>query len=275
MKQKISILLFMIAFAFVASAQTIGDYIDVVYLKNGSKIKGIIVEQVPGKTVKIQTKDGSQYVYSMAEVEKFTREGITSKTDSKKNSKDKLPYMDNFKKKRKGYFFNASLLGSISTGGIRITNGYRFNRFANFGFALGIESIHTNSSQIPVLTLHLNYSGEILNKRITPFYQLELGYGFSLSRHDNFSTIYYSDEQIPENYDFQINYGGPMAGLALGAKFYTKRKVNFSLALDTRFTSNFNDSHISFINEEGNKNTALHKSLFVLPTIGARFSIGF
>jgi hypothetical protein len=32
---------------------------EVVYLKNGSVIKGTIVEQVPGESLKIQTRDGN------------------------------------------------------------------------------------------------------------------------------------------------------------------------------------------------------------------------
>ncbi len=47
---------------------------EVVYLKNGSIIRGTIMEQVPGVSLKIQTADGSVFVYSMDEVEKITKE---------------------------------------------------------------------------------------------------------------------------------------------------------------------------------------------------------
>lgn len=48
--------------------------IDVVYLKNGSIIKGIILEQIPNVQLKLQTSDGSIFVFKMEEVEKITRE---------------------------------------------------------------------------------------------------------------------------------------------------------------------------------------------------------
>lgn len=51
-----------------------GDYVDVVYLKNGSIIRGIIIEQVPNVSIKIQTADGSVFFYKMEEVEKITKE---------------------------------------------------------------------------------------------------------------------------------------------------------------------------------------------------------
>ena len=49
---------------------------EVVYLKNGSIIRGTIIEQVPNQTLKIQTKDGSVFVYSFSEIEKITKEKI-------------------------------------------------------------------------------------------------------------------------------------------------------------------------------------------------------
>ncbi len=49
-------------------------YIDVIYTKNGSIIKGIIIEQIPNVQAKIQTKDGSVFVYKYEEIEKFTKE---------------------------------------------------------------------------------------------------------------------------------------------------------------------------------------------------------
>ena len=58
-----------ITFAF---AQT--SLQDVVYLKNGSIIRGDIIEMVPGETIKIMTSDGSVFVHDYADVQKFTKE---------------------------------------------------------------------------------------------------------------------------------------------------------------------------------------------------------
>lgn len=48
--------------------------LDVVYLKNGSIIKGLILEQVINVQVKLQTKDGNIFVYKYEEIEKITKE---------------------------------------------------------------------------------------------------------------------------------------------------------------------------------------------------------
>ncbi len=50
------------------------QYVDVVYLKNGGVIRGMIIEQTPNVQIKIQTKDGSIFVYKMDEIEKMAKE---------------------------------------------------------------------------------------------------------------------------------------------------------------------------------------------------------
>ena len=47
---------------------------DVVYLKNGSIIRGTIMEQIPNESMKVETVDGSLFVYNMKDVLKITKE---------------------------------------------------------------------------------------------------------------------------------------------------------------------------------------------------------
>ncbi len=61
----------MLLVAMVAQAQQLQE---VVYLKNGSIIRGVVIEQVPNESLKIQTADGSIFAYPMDEVEKITKE---------------------------------------------------------------------------------------------------------------------------------------------------------------------------------------------------------
>ena len=66
-----AITLIMLCMGSIASAQ---NAVDVVSLKNGSVIKGTIVEMQLDSIVKIQTSDGSLFVYKVGEVEKITKE---------------------------------------------------------------------------------------------------------------------------------------------------------------------------------------------------------
>ena len=68
-------LLFLLCACFICltsiKAQSLTE---VLHLKNGSVIRGTIIEQVPNESIKIQTLDGSIFAYSMADVLKITKE---------------------------------------------------------------------------------------------------------------------------------------------------------------------------------------------------------
>jgi hypothetical protein len=49
---------------------------DVVYLKDGSAIRGTIIEQIPTESLKIQTRDGSVFVYDIQQVKRIVKEPI-------------------------------------------------------------------------------------------------------------------------------------------------------------------------------------------------------
>lgn len=66
--------LLVFAITFFCLASNVFAQSDVLYLKNGSKIKGSVVEMDPTNGVKIQTSDGSLFVYSMSDVDRITKE---------------------------------------------------------------------------------------------------------------------------------------------------------------------------------------------------------
>ncbi len=49
---------------------------DVVYLKNGSVIHGMIIETIPNVSIKIQTADGNVFVYNFSDIEKYGKESV-------------------------------------------------------------------------------------------------------------------------------------------------------------------------------------------------------
>ena len=71
MKKTLALLAFALMSVGSVSAQSLQD---VVYLKNGSIIRGVVIEQVPDGNVKVQTADGSVLVYPMTEVQKIQKE---------------------------------------------------------------------------------------------------------------------------------------------------------------------------------------------------------
>ena len=75
--------------AFVVTAPVFAQQTeDVVHLKNGSIVRGTIIEQIPGESLKIQTQGGSVFVYTMNEIAKISKEPVemSGRVDAKKDA---------------------------------------------------------------------------------------------------------------------------------------------------------------------------------------------
>lgn len=123
MKKVIKFLLVVAVVAMSSSlfAQT-NTMLDVVYCKNGSVIKGVIIEQIPNQSIKIQTSDGNIFVYNVEDVEKITKEQVAVKSNENtsiqnedascfKGSQDAEIYYQN-KGAYRGGIWACTLLGS-------------------------------------------------------------------------------------------------------------------------------------------------------------------
>lgn len=76
-----NIFLFIFIFMSYNSINAQTNYEDVVYLKNGSIIHGIIVEQIPNESIKIESGPNT-FVYKMNEIQKLTKEKVTSQQNT-------------------------------------------------------------------------------------------------------------------------------------------------------------------------------------------------
>jgi hypothetical protein len=71
---KVALLMLAMSIVVTPGASGQGPLQDVVYLENGSVIRGTIIEQVPGESLRIRTRDGSVFFYRMEDVARITRE---------------------------------------------------------------------------------------------------------------------------------------------------------------------------------------------------------
>ena len=76
MSKKLFVLFAILVSGFAIFAQS--EMRDVVYLKNGSVVKGTIMEEAVGKYVRIDTPDGSIFFYEMNEIEKIVKEKVAT-----------------------------------------------------------------------------------------------------------------------------------------------------------------------------------------------------
>ena len=69
--------------AFVTFSSWAEEYNDVVHLKNGSIIKGTIIEQIPGQLIKVENPEGNIVILNVEEISKIVKER-TGRTQSPK-----------------------------------------------------------------------------------------------------------------------------------------------------------------------------------------------
>ena len=221
---------------------------DVVYLKDGSVYRGMTLEMVPDKTLRIQTNDGNVFVIKMTNVDKVVKEEPfkgkeqrAPKVERPKKEKVEPIAKPTFEPRLKGYFFQGQIMLEAIQGGIHIINGYKFGRFGYLGVGVGFDNVILSPSAAfenftnefnnsgsddgyrgVYLPFFLFHQGDILNNRITPFYAVEAGYALALNMRGPFSD---SEPLYRE--------GGIMGGAGIGVRFNSRSKrAHFSLLLN-------------------------------------------
>ncbi len=167
----------LIAFAlffisFFAFSQS--DYQDVVYLKDGSIIRGIIIEQVPNKTVKLKTSEGNIFVYKIEDIEKMTKEENPNANNfnSRNNNSDRMD---------SGYSGRIELGYGAGTGDFGIDNikfnfinGYRINNY--FSIGLGFGARYYPDAEALLIPVFIDARSRFLTGKVSPYAALALGY---------------------------------------------------------------------------------------------------
>ena len=202
--------------AVIANAQ---NYEDVVYLKNGSVIRGIIIEQVPNESLKIQTRDGNLFVYNFADIQKMAKEMPAYEQKSYSSStvyKNVNQIPQKTFNKPKGYFGLVELgfapsVNSYETLRISATviNGYRVLPQFAVGVGVGLQgyALDFGEMTIPIFA-HLR--SDFLNRSASPFVAFNIGYNLS----------------VLGGY-----YGGLMMEPSLGASFNVGSKYRMTAGL--------------------------------------------
>lgn len=171
---------------------------DVVTLKNGSVIKGEIIEQVPGVSLKLKTRDQNVFVYQFSEIEKIEKEQRTASVG-----------------RHKGLDFGATAGYDINTegGGGAVTAevelGKRFSPSIYWGIGAGASFATTSAGDITVpITTNLKVFFPIENASVQPFAMLKAGYSLN-----------------PDN----TEYGGVLLQIMPGVQLPVSKTVDLNL----------------------------------------------
>jgi len=211
-------------FPFGANAQD--AMIDIVHLKNGSVIRGVIIEHVINKAIKLETSDKSIFVFEMDEIEKLTKERVPIETKASEK-KEEEPPKPKREIKQKGYTNITELnfgFRDAFTYGFHTINGYLVNPYFSVGFGVGIEAYPSslfgqwNNETWAMLPMFIDARANFINGPITPFFSFGAGYSIPL------------DESFPHT-----NMGGVLINPALGAKFFISKSTALNFSLGYRF----------------------------------------
>jgi hypothetical protein len=229
------LLLSAILFCTSIFSQTLGDYEEVVYLKNGSVIRGIIVEELPGKSLKIQTREKNLFVYQFDEVEKITKElyngsGGTASTSTRKN-KGFNAYLDQG--------LNLWISGDpYPMNYTSIALGYKVNRVFFIGGGTGLLA-RKGFVAVPVFA---DIRLTLTKTKVAPLLNFQAGYISPNILGSSYDNYYVSED----------SYGGFYFAARPGIGFNLKKDLDLNIytgyVLGSQIvnTSSYYDSNVSF-----------------------------
>ncbi len=210
---------------------------DVVYLKDGSVIRGKIVEQIIGEHIKIELLGGSVLVYEESEVVKITREpslhAPTQVTTYPSTTKKFSDYPITLRAPKTVYnmFAFGLAFGQGFNGNVGLNPsftykvGMHFSQYLNLGLGIGLDPYEGGT----VSPLFVNVSGEVGRPaEIMPHYFVDFGYGMPLGG----------------SWNTNVFRGGPMLHAGGGWKFNSRRRSEWTLTLGYKFQHTYQERQI-------------------------------
>lgn len=187
MKRLLSI--FVMAVAALAITASAEKEVDVLYLNNGTVLKGHVESVEENVEVTFVTENGKSYTYPMIEVRKIERNSDVVTPSTAKNG-----YVD-YRKSSGRFFFAAELQAAyaitpLTSAGFatdfNVVGGARFNEYVRVGLGVGAR-YNINGSQFRSkditsdwsFPIFVNVRGNIISEEYrdaVPYYSLDAGY---------------------------------------------------------------------------------------------------
>jgi len=163
------------------------QYQDLIYLKNGEIVKGVLINEILKSAVTIVSLNGDTLTFQQSDILKLTRENEHQKSES-----SKCQWL------KRGYELTIEAGKALATGDFGISyfqadviNGVRLNSFIASGFGIGLTRINDPGYDyylkpkiiVPVyFDLRINYPSA---KKFSPY--ISFDFGGSISKDKNYS----------------------------------------------------------------------------------------
>lgn len=205
-----------LTFNLTTFAQTVEQPTDIVYLKDGSFLKGTVVTETPF-ALELKLSDGSTINLSKGNIKQIN-----------KLSKNQILFNNGSTVKSKGNYQIVSmalLVGQdINNNGFKsgasvlhYVHGHQFNPYFAIGGGVGVDIY--NDLYLP---LYLDVRGYLTQKATSPYYALNVGYALPLVFEDK--ADFFSRKVT----------GGLMFNPSLGIRFASQNRANYLLEIGYR-----------------------------------------
>jgi hypothetical protein len=196
---------------------------DVIYINNGSIIKGEIVEIKTDEYVKIKSQGGNVWVFKNTEIEKILKDEKIALAGSQEN----IQFVDN------GAYTDFSIGFLYGTGNenanpplsVLVGGGYTFKNNISLGLLTGVELL--DDAFLPTM---INFDYTFVNTKFSHFIFLQGGYSFVIDNSDD--NIYYY------NNDETKNYGGIVINPGFGVKWNIDHNNAIAVSIGYRYQRN-------------------------------------
>jgi sRNA-binding regulator protein Hfq len=152
---------------------------DVVYLENGSVIRGQVMEYDPNGNIKIEIYGGSILVYKSSEVIKIEKETtkVAVETKKKKRTNHKVPNTGIYGTVSVGTLAGQGDWGNVTPGiSLKGVAGWYFHRLLGVGGGIGMMNLG-GPTFVPIFA---NIRGNFMKSTASLFYDINIGYGIGV-----------------------------------------------------------------------------------------------
>lgn len=195
---------------------------DVVYLKNGSIIRGEILEQTPRESVTIKTFDGTVFIFDTKEVDKIVREPSQYTRIKIKYDGSVVPITyDDQPGIYKGYGIGLSSNETSGSFTMQVRAGYKWKNWLHTGITTGLDPYNAGL----VIPVAAEVRGEPFKWPVAPHYFLQGGYGITANR----------------SFRHRVFDGGFMYHAGVGLTFKTRSKVEYLVSLGYKWQNSYQE----------------------------------
>ena len=246
---------FVILSLFVSSLYSIAqEYTQILTLKNGSTMKGVILDESPTGTIKIKTDEGRVFIVKPNQIETITDEVLVGRKGNRQSPAPVVSTYTNTTSTHTGTLSSneydiSGYRGFIDLGytkgtgkysvldrvEISTSHGYQFNPYIFLGIGSGIhyyESIYTynengeeTSLDALIVPIFADFRCNFTEGHVVPYFGLKAGYSIDVD--DKFNDMGF--------------YANPSFGLKVMVN--ASMAVNFNLGYTVQATKNYIENY--------------------------------